>query len=587
LLKSFLPFARPYRIPLSVTVLSMILLVGAQLVAPLLVRELIETLQTGETGAGAYRLITQLALIALFIYLARAGLEFLRSYMAHVAGWGVVADVRRAMYGHLQRLSLRFYEDKQTGQLMSRTVNDSDLLEKLIAHAVPDVLVNVLMLVGVSVMLFLMSPQLMFLTLIPVPLILLAMRGFAVYVHPAFHKRQHELGELNAILQDNLSGMREIKTFTREAAEAERIGTRLENYKNSLLRALKLMATFEPFVNLAAGVGVIVVIYFGGRMALVGTLSVAELVTFFLYLELFYQPIRQLSSAWEQVQEAVAGAERVDELLAEQPDIADAPDATELVGRARGHLRFENVAFAYQPGQSVFENISLNVPAGSMLALVGPTGAGKTTLVSLIPRFYEVTSGRITLDGHDLRDLTLASLRRQISIVLQDVFLFHGTVRDNIRFGRADASEAEMQEAARVANAHAFIERLPEGYDTLIGERGVKLSGGQKQRLAIARAVLRDAPILILDEATSAVDTQTERLIQEALERLMVGRTTVVIAHRLSTIRNADQIVVLGERGVVERGTHTELLRQGGVYAGLARVQGEPEVVWREGAPAA
>jgi ATP-binding cassette, subfamily B, bacterial len=587
LLKSFLPFARPYRIPLSVTVLSMILLVGAQLVAPLLVRELIETLQTGETGAGAYRLITQLALIALFIYLARAGLEFLRSYMAHVAGWGVVADVRRAMYGHLQRLSLRFYEDKQTGQLMSRTVNDSDLLEKLIAHAVPDVLVNVLMLVGVSVMLFLMSPQLMFLTLIPVPLILLAMRGFAVYVHPAFHKRQHELGELNAILQDNLSGMREIKTFTREAAEAERIGTRLENYKNSLLRALKLMATFEPFVNLAAGVGVIVVIYFGGRMALAGTLSVAELVTFFLYLELFYQPIRQLSSAWEQVQEAVAGAERVDELLAEQPDIADAPDATELVGRARGHLRFENVAFAYQPGQSVFENISLNVPAGSMLALVGPTGAGKTTLVSLIPRFYEVTSGRITLDGHDLRDLTLASLRRQISIVLQDVFLFHGTVRDNIRFGRADASEAEMQEAARVANAHAFIERLPEGYDTLIGERGVKLSGGQKQRLAIARAVLRDAPILILDEATSAVDTQTERLIQEALERLMVGRTTVVIAHRLSTIRNADQIVVLGERGVVERGTHTELLRQGGVYAGLARVQGEPEVVWREGAPAA
>lgn len=587
MLKSFLPFARPYRIPLSVTVLSMILLVGAQLVAPLLVRELIETLQTGETGAGAYRLITQLALIALFIYLARAGLEFLRSYMAHVAGWGVVADVRRAMYGHLQRLSLRFYEDKQTGQLMSRTVNDSDLLEKLIAHAVPDVLVNVLMLVGVSVMLFLMSPQLMFLTLIPVPLILLAMRGFAVYVHPAFHKRQHELGELNAILQDNLSGMREIKTFTREAAEAERIGTRLENYKNSLLRALKLMATFEPFVNLAAGVGVIVVIYFGGRMALAGTLSVAELVTFFLYLELFYQPIRQLSSAWEQVQEAVAGAERVDELLAEQPDIADAPDATELVGRARGHLRFENVAFAYQPGQSVFENISLNVPAGSMLALVGPTGAGKTTLVSLIPRFYEVTSGRITLDGHDLRDLTLASLRRQISIVLQDVFLFHGTVRDNIRFGRADASEAEMQEAARVANAHAFIERLPEGYDTLIGERGVRLSGGQKQRLAIARAVLRDAPILILDEATSAVDTQTERLIQEALERLMVGRTTVVIAHRLSTIRNADQIVVLGERGVVERGTHAELLRQSGVYAGLARVQGEPEVVWRDGMPAA
>ncbi len=588
MLRSFLPFARPYRVPLTLTVLSMTLLVGVQLVAPLLIRRLIETISAGNSSPSAYRLVTQLALIALAIYLARAGLEFVRSYMAHVAGWGVVADVRRAMYGHLQKLSLRFYEDKQTGQLMSRTVNDSDLLEKLIAHAVPDVLVNVLMLVGVSVMLFLMSPQLMFLTLIPIPLILLAMRGFAVYVHPAFHKRQSELGELNAILQDNLSGMREIKTFTREAAEEKRISTRLENYKGSLLRALKLMATFEPFVNLAAGVGVIVVIYFGGRMALAGTLPIADLVTFFLFLELFYQPVRQLSAAWEQVQEAVAGAERVSELLSEQPDIADAPSAVELSGRAKGNIRFENVGFAYQPDQSVFEHIDLNVPAGSMLALVGPTGAGKTTLASLIPRFYDVGSGRITLDGHDVRDLSLASLRGQISIVLQDVFLFHGTVRDNILFGRADASEAEMREAARVANAEGFIERLPGGYDTMIGERGVKLSGGQKQRLAIARAVLRDAPILILDEATSAVDTQTERLIQEALERLMVGRTTVVIAHRLSTIRKADQIVVLGDSGVLERGTHHELVRRGGVYAGLARAQQpEPEVVWREDAPAA
>jgi len=588
MLRSFLPFARPYRVPLILTVLSMTLLVGVQLVAPLLIKRLIETVTAGEVSPSAYRLVTQLALIALGIYLARAGLEFVRSYMAHVAGWGVVADVRRAMYAHLQRLSLRFYEDKQTGQLMSRTVNDSDLLEKLIAHAVPDVLVNVFMLVGVSAVLFVMSPKLMLLTLIPVPLILLAMRGFALYVHPAFHKRQRELGELNAILQDNLSGMREIKTFTREAAEERRVSVRLETYKNSLLRALKLMATFEPFVNLAAGVGVIVVIYFGGRMALAGTLPLSELVTFFLYLELFYQPVRQLSAAWEQVQEAVAGAERVSELLSEQPDIADAPDARVLPGRARGDLRFEGVSFSYLPGQPVFENVNLNVPAGSMLALVGPTGAGKTTLASLIPRFYDVGSGRVTLDGHDVRDLTLASLRAQISVVLQDVFLFHGTVRDNILFGRAGASDAEMKEAARVANADEFIERLPQGYDTLIGERGVKLSGGQKQRLAVARAVLRDAPILILDEATSAVDTQTERLIQEALERLMVGRTTVVIAHRLSTIRKADQIVVLGQGGILERGTHHELVRRGGVYAGLARAQqAGAGVVWREDAPAA
>ena len=582
MLRSFLSFARPYRTALVLTVVSMLLLVGVQLVAPLLIRQLITTISTGETGSAAYRLVTQLALTALAIYLARAGLEFIRSYMAHVAGWGVVADVRRAIYNHLQKLSLRFYEDKQTGQLMSRTVNDSDLLERLIAHAVPDVLVNVFMLVGVSVMLFLMSPPLMLLTLLPIPLILLSMYGFAVLVHPAFHKRQHDLGDLNATLQDNLSGMREIKTFTRESAESERVTTRIFKYRDSNLKALKLMATFEPFVNLAAGAGVIVVIYFGGRMALAGTLPIADLVTFFLYLELFYQPVRQLSAAWEQLQEAVAGAERVTELLAETPEIADTPDAIELPSRTKGELRFEDVSFSYLEDRPVFQNIDLTVSAGSMLALVGPTGAGKTTLASLVPRFYDVDSGRILLDGHDVRGLKLKSLRRQISIVLQDVFLFYGTVRDNIAFGKEGATDEEVREAARVANAEDFIETLPQGYDTLVGERGVKLSGGQKQRLAIARAVLRDAPILILDEATSAVDTQTELLIQEALERLMVGRTTIVIAHRLSTVQKADQIVVLGDGGVLERGTHRELVSQNGTYASLARAQRnpEPEIVW-------
>ena len=588
MLKSFLTFARPYRTALVWTVLSMMLLVGVQLAAPFLIRQLIQTLQSGDSSPSAYRLVTQLALAALMIYLARAGLEFIRSYMAHVAGWGVVADVRRTMYNHLQKLSLRFYEDKQTGQLMSRTVNDSDLLERLIAHALPDILVNVFMLIGVSAALFWMSPALMFLTLLPIPLIILSMWGFAVFVHPAFGRRQQDLGELNATLQDNLSGMREIMTFTRESAESERVGTRIYRYRDSNLRALKLMATFEPFVNLAAGAGVIVVIFFGGRMALAGTLPVGDLVAFFLFLELFYQPVRQLSNAWEQLQEAVAGAERVTDLLAETPDIADAPGAVTLPGRARGHLRFEGVSFSYQPGQPVFDTINLDVPAGSMLALVGPTGAGKTTLASLIPRFYDVNGGRITLDGHDVRDLELRSLRSQISIVLQDVFLFHGTVRDNILFGRADASDKEVREAARVANATDFIESLPEGYDTLIGERGVKLSGGQKQRLAIARAVLRDAPILILDEATSAVDTQTERLIQEALERLMVGRTTLVIAHRLSTVRKADQIAVLGRGGIRERGTHHELLRQNGLYAQLAKTQDHPEpaLAWQDASAA-
>ncbi len=572
-LVAFLRFAKPYRTALIITVASMTLLVGVQLLTPWLIRELIGAVRTQGGGAVDYGFITRLTLLALAVFVARAGLEFLRSYMAHVAGWGVVADVRKAVYHHLQQMSLRFYEDKQTGQLMSRMVNDSDLLEKLMAHAVPDVAVNFLTLVGVSVMLFVMSPPLMLLTLIPIPLIVIAMQGFARYVRPAFRIRQRELGELNAILQDNLSGIREIKTFTREEMESERIGTRITNYMNSLLYALKMMATFQPFVNFSSSLGLIVVIYFGGRMALTGTLPIEDLVAFFLYLEMFYGPIRQLSSAWEAVQESLAGAERVGELLDQPPDIYDKADAISFPGRAQGAVRLDNVSFSYLDDQPVLGGISLDIPANSVAALVGPTGVGKTTLASLIPRFYDVSGGRISVDGHDIRDLTLHSLRSQISIVLQDVFLFHGTVRDNILFGRPDATEAEMQEAATIANATEFIDQLPQGYDTLIGERGVKLSGGQKQRLAIARAVLKDAPILILDEATSSVDTETERLIQQALERLMVGRTTLVIAHRLSTIRNADQIVVLHGTGVAEQGSHDELMRLGGIYHHLNQVQ--------------
>ncbi|MCY3902533.1 MAG: ABC transporter ATP-binding protein [Caldilineaceae bacterium] len=566
-------FTLPYRRPLLITVISMVLLVGVQLFAPWFIRALIAAVRSGETEALSSGLITRLALFALAIYAARAGLEFLRSYMAHVAGWGVVADVRVAIYRHLQRLSLHYYEDKQTGQLMSRMVNDSDLLEKLIAHAVPDVLVNVLTLVGVSAMLLTMNAQLTLLTLVPIPLIVLAMRGFAKYVRPAFRERQAELGELNAILQDNLSGIREIKTFTRERTESERIGVRIENYKRSLLHALRLLATFEPFVHFASALGIVVVIYFGGRLALGGALPIEDLVAFFLYLELFYQPVRHLSHAWEAIQEALAGAERVSELLLEEPEIVDVPGAHDYRSRARGEIQFENVSFSYLTDRPILRNIDLDVPAGSVVALVGPTGVGKSTLASLVPRFYDVNEGRILMDGHDIRELTLESLRRQISIVLQDVFLFHGTVRQNILFGRPGASEPEMLEAAHVANAVEFIDKLPEGYDTVIGERGVKLSGGQKQRLAIARAILKDAPVLILDEATSSVDTETELLIQQALERLMTGRTTLMIAHRLSTIRNADQIVVLQDERIAELGSHDELMALDGIYRHLNLVQ--------------
>jgi ATP-binding cassette subfamily B protein/subfamily B ATP-binding cassette protein MsbA len=573
--------ARRYVTHLAITVVSMFALVAVQLITPKLIQRMVRAVTNPAAGPEAIDYVAKLALLALAIYAVRGVLSFLRSYMSHVAGWNVVADVRADVYKHLQKLSLRFYEDKQTGQLMSRMVNDSELLEQLIAHAIPDTLVNVLMLVGVIAILGNMSWELTLLSMIPIPMIVLTMQIISKYVRPAFRARQIQLGELNAALNDNLSGIREIKAFTMEDAQAAVIGGQIDRYRNSLLRALRLMATFNPFVEFSSSLGTIVLIYFGGKLVLNHTLSIDELVAFFLYLELLYQPVRALSGVWENVQTALAGAERVSELLQEEPDMVDKPDAHELAGRSRGAIALRHVDFAYTPGETVLQGIDLEIAPGTVVALVGPTGVGKTTLASLIPRFYDVSAGSITLDGHDIRDLKLKSLRQQISLVLQDVFLFNGNIRDNILFGRPEATEEEMLEASRIANAHEFIARMPEGYDTAIGERGVKLSGGQRQRLAIARAVLKDAPILILDEATSSVDAETELLIQQALERLMVGKTTIVIAHRLSTIRSADVIVVLEGNSIVEKGNHEQLMAGGGLYARLNSFQLEGEPRWR------
>ena len=568
-----LKLSKRYTWSIAVTILTMLGLVAAQLIIPWLIRALINTLSTSSLAGPTLDSITRLSGIALLVFIARGFMQYVRSFQAHIAGWGVVADSRKLVYQQLQRLSLRYYEDKQTGQLMSRVINDTELFERMIAHALPDVFVNVVTLIGVSAILFSMSWKLTLLTMAPIPVIALTLMLYAKMVRPAFRYRQNELGELNAVLNDSLSGVREIKAFAHEDIAMVKVGARIENYLRSNLKALKIMAIFMPVLDFAAGSGQLIVIYFGSRMALGGSIQIADLVAFFLYLDSFYQPVRNLNNAWEAVQESMAGFERVAEILDESPEIAEPEEPVALPKPVRGALRFENVSFHYTPQETILKDISLDIPAGSTLALVGPTGVGKSTLASLIPRFYDVCGGRITLDGVDIRSLDTKELRGQISMVLQDVVLFHGSIRENILFGNPQASEAEMLAAAKIANVQEFIPAMPDGYDTMIGERGIKLSGGQKQRISIARAILKDSPILILDEATSAVDTETEMYIQEALERLIQGRTTLIIAHRLSTVRNADQIAVLVGSTITELGTHAQLLAREGHYHRLYSIQ--------------
>ena len=456
---------------------------------------------------------------------------------------------------------------------MSRIINDTDLFERMIAHALPDVIVNGITLVGVTAILLSMNVRLTLLTLIPIPLIVLALIGYSKMVRPAFKNRQQSIGELNAVLNDSLSGIREVKAFAREEDELDKVDDKIQLVLHKNLRALKLMAIFNPIFDFAAGIGQLLVIYFGARMAITGTISIADLVAFFLYLDSFYTPVRNLGNSMEAVQESLAGFERIADILTVSPEIASPANPHVFTEPIKGNVRFDNVRFYYNQGEDVLMDVNLDVPAGSTLALVGPTGVGKTTLVSLIPRFYDVIEGKVSVDGVDVREIEMDLLHQSVSMVLQDVFLFHGTVRENISFGKPDATEEDIIRAARIANAEEFIQHMPNGYDTLIGERGVKLSGGQKQRLSIARAVLKDSPILILDEATSSVDTETELLIQQALERLIKGRTTIIIAHRLSTVRNADRIVALEGTGIVESGTHDELLTKNGLYHKLYTAQ--------------
>ena len=565
-----LKLAKPYWGYLIVAMAALVIYTGCQLAAPSIVRELVSLIQDGDRDM-AYKAL-QFALFLCGIYLIQGVCQFLRSYFTHFAAWNFVSDMRVRMYNHLQKLSLKYYHDKQTGQLMSRTTNDTAMLETLIAHATPDLIVSIMLLVGISIILFSINVTLALLSLITVPFLAIAVSKFATRVLPQFKNSQQALAEFNAVLHDNLSGIKEIQVFNQQEREHERIHHKSMSYVKATLKVLRLSAVYHPSIEFFNNLGMVLVIGVGGYLALTQKIPLADIIAFILYLGIFYQPIGSLGRLNEDMQNALAGASRIFEVLDAEPDVVEKHDAVKM-SRAKGNITFENVGFQYINGIDVVRNININIAPGEMVALVGPTGVGKTTLASLVSRFYDPTEGRILLDGMDLKDITLKSLRENISIVLQDIFLFNGTVAENIAYGASKATQEDVIEAAKVAHAHEFIEGLENGYDTIIGERGIKLSGGQKQRLSIARAVLRNSPILIMDEATASVDMETEKLIHDAIDKVIKDRTTIIIAHRLSSIKKADKIIVLHDGGIVEMGTHSQLIRENGLYSKLCSLQ--------------
>ncbi len=514
---------------------------------------------------GALSTIKTLALVLLLLYLLRVLFRFLSNYLAHKAAWYLVGDLRSRMYNKLQSLDLGFFHDKQTGDLMSRVVNDTRDFELLYAHMIPDMITNIVTFVGVLVILLTINWKLALITCAPIPLILISGVIFAKIVRPFFKISQKSMGELNAQLQDNLSGLHEIQSFGQESYESERMNEKNFAQVRAMLRALRASAIFHPCVEFLSSAGTILVVFFGGLLAYKNQLSVEDIVAFVLYLSLFYAPISGLASWLENLQQSLAGAERVTLVLETPSTIQDAEDA-QPIGKVEGAITFENVSFHYSNEIPILKNINFSCKPGMMVALVGPTGVGKTTATQLISRFYDPVEGRILIDGKDIKTVTLESLRHNISPVLQDTFLFNGTIAENIGYAKPDATLEEIQEAAKAANIHEDILHMPEQYETKVGERGLRLSGGQKQRVAIARAILRQSPIIVLDEATASVDMQTERQIQKAIKNIAGKRTIIAIAHRLSTIKDADMILVIHEGEIVERGTHEELMEKQGFY---------------------
>ena len=539
----------------AIAILSTLLMTVLNLAAPRVLSEITKTLTSGLMQESLEKILYLTAALA-GIYLLRVLFRYASNYYAHVAAWNLVEGIRVKLYQKIQSFSMSFFHERQTGDLMSRVVNDTATFELLYAHIIPEMLTNFITLAGVLIMLLSINVKLGLLTCIPLPLIALSGYVFITKIRPHFRVAQGKLGALNSKLQDNFSGIHEIQAFGQERCEEESIGLQAHGYTHAILVALQKSAIFHPSVEFFSAIGTLIVAGVGGALALRGEIDVADIVAFLLYLALFYAPITGFAKLLEDTQQAYAGAERVMAVMDAPSDIVDEPFAVDI-GTVQGKIEFENVQFGYEKDQEVLRNISFACEPGQMIALIGPTGVGKTTLTQLLSRFYDPVSGRVLIDGKDIKHVTINSLRRNIAPVMQDTFLFYGTIADNIGYAVENATMEDIIAAAKAAHIHEDIMDMSDGYETRVGERGARLSGGQKQRVAIARAVLRRAPIIILDEATASVDVETEREIQSAINELAGSCTIIAIAHRLTTIRNADKIFELkdGELTLVDKST--------------------------------
>lgn len=572
--KRFLGYYKPYKKVFAADLFFAFLGAAVTLVIPLIVRYITGTVLLREAEE-ALEVIVWLGGLMIGLVILECYCNYFIAYYGHVMGAKMEANMRSEIFEHYQKLSFSFYDEQKVGQLMSRVTTDLFDISELFHHGPEDIVISLIKLIGSFVILLLVNWKLALTAFVLIPVMVVFAGYYNIQMKRVFKQNRARIADINAQIEDNLSGIRVVKSFANEEIEMKKFEVGNENFLKSKKNSYHYMGIYHAGLGAFTTLIQILVILFGAVLIAAGSVSVTDLVTFLLYINNFTEPVKKLINFTEQFQNGASGYERFLEILSVEPDIQDRKGAKEMK-QVRGEILFEGVSFHYEEHtEEVLTNINIVVKPGEYIALVGSSGAGKSTLCSLIPRFYEVSEGAVKIDGTDVRDFTMQSLRKNIGIVQQDVYLFAGSVMENIRYGRPDATEEEVILAAKNANAHEFIMELPEGYDTYIGQRGIKLSGGQKQRLSIARVFLKNPPILIFDEATSALDNQSEKVVQDSLERLAANRTTFVIAHRLSTIRNAERILVLTEDGIAESGTHAELLEQGGTYAQLYRMQFE------------